>query len=287
MAAESSKTTGFGLNYSTCNSEGIPNPNSNLMSMGFGMGMGNYFASSSGFIPGLVQPPNSCSTSTFLDSSGLKHDTGFAVDWSMHEQLKLEEGLIKYSDEPNIMRYVKIAATLRDKTVRDVALRCRWMTRKRRKPEEYNFGKKVISRKDKLVELNLKTNIPLTYSQNMGSYPFLMHQMDQNGPFPFEVLGISGTTRHLLEQNSQAFSQITANLSTFKLQDNVELFCHTRNNIIAILNDMRDMPGIMSQMPPLPVSINEDLANSILPHTTQSMMFGSPMGIQLKQEPRC
>lgn len=25
------------------------------------------------------------------------------------------------------MRYVKIAATLRDKTVRDVALRCRWM----------------------------------------------------------------------------------------------------------------------------------------------------------------
>ncbi|KAJ0038429.1 hypothetical protein Pint_22613 [Pistacia integerrima] len=83
------------------------------------------------------------------------------------------------------------------------------------------------------------------------------------------VLGISGATRHLLEQNSQAFSQITANLSRFKLQDNVELFCHTRNNIIAILNDMRDMPGIMSQMPPLPVSINDDLANSILPHTTQ------------------
>lgn len=28
---------------------------------------------------------------------------------------------------------------------------------------------------------------------------------------------------------------------------------------------MRDMPGLMSQMPPLPVSVNEDLANSIFP----------------------
>lgn len=34
----------------------------------------------------------------------------------------------RYADEPSIMRYIKIAATLRDKTVRDVALRCRWMT---------------------------------------------------------------------------------------------------------------------------------------------------------------
>lgn len=33
----------------------------------------------------------------------------------------------RYADEPSIMRYIKIAAMLRDKTVRDVALRCRWM----------------------------------------------------------------------------------------------------------------------------------------------------------------
>jgi len=31
---------------------------------------------------------------------------------------------------------------------------------------------------------------------------------------------------------------------------------------------MRGMPGIMSQMPPLPVAINEDLASSILPNRT-------------------
>lgn len=34
----------------------------------------------------------------------------------------------RYADEPSIMKYIKIAATLPDKTVRDVALRCRWMT---------------------------------------------------------------------------------------------------------------------------------------------------------------
>lgn len=33
----------------------------------------------------------------------------------------------RFADEPGIIRYVKIAATLRNKTVRDVALRCRWL----------------------------------------------------------------------------------------------------------------------------------------------------------------
>lgn len=34
----------------------------------------------------------------------------------------------RYKDKPSIMKYIKVAATLPDKTVRDVALRCRWMT---------------------------------------------------------------------------------------------------------------------------------------------------------------
>ncbi|KAF8398758.1 hypothetical protein HHK36_014616 [Tetracentron sinense] len=37
--------------------------------------------------------------------------------------------------------------------------------------------------------------------------------------------------------------------------------------------DMRDMPGIMSEMPPMPVSINEELASSILPNTSQMEML--------------
>ncbi|XWS64072.1 hypothetical protein CRYUN_Cryun06bG0155800 [Craigia yunnanensis] len=265
--------------------------------------MCGYFAPSPMMLPGnssiitisptLIQPGNSSGSSILLDSvAGLTHDSGLDVEWSVEELYILDDGLEKYKEEPNIMKYIKIAATLPDKTVRDVALRCRWMQRKRRKPEELNPGKKVNNRKDKLVESSSKMNMPSALPQNMATYPFMMHHLDQNERMPSE--GISGTTMHLLKKNAQAFRQITSNLSAYKLQDNIDLFCHARNNIIAILNDMRDMPGLMSHMPPLPVSVNEDLVNcilpgatNVLPSATQSMIFGSPSGIHLKQEPRC
>ncbi|KAI3889658.1 hypothetical protein MKX03_007680 [Papaver bracteatum] len=218
--------------------------------------------------------------------SGLNHDLELAVDWSLPEQSRLEEGLVRYADEPSIMRYIKIAALLPDKTVRDVALRCRWMTKKengkRRKQEEHYMGKKVKDRKEKFGESSSQLNLPPSPALNMNAYSLMAHQMDQSDRISCEVLG--GTTRHLLGENIQILNQIKANLETFKVHDNVSLFCHTRNNLAAILNNLRDMPGIMSRMPPLPVSVNEDLVNSILPHTA---MFGSANGIYMKQEPRC
>ncbi|KAM6567348.1 hypothetical protein CsatA_026476 [Cannabis sativa] len=261
--------------------------------------------------PVISQAGSSSSGSLLLDSvPGLKHDAGLAVEWSVEEQCKLERGLVEYASEPSIMKYIKIAAILRDKTVRDVALRCRWMMRKRRKPDDLILGKKLNNRKilfcssllpfttaytltfcrflgnkpsvlnifayrfiasanclDKLVESSSKPSIVSVPSFDMTGYPFMMNHMGQNGCLPFEVSGMSSTAKHLLEQNAQALSQITTNLSAYKLQDNIDLFCCTRNNLNSILNDMRHMPGIMSQMPPLPVSINEDLANSILPNT--------------------
>ena len=36
--------------------------------------------------------------------------------------------MTSYANEPSIMKYIKIAAALPDKTVRDVAMRCRWLT---------------------------------------------------------------------------------------------------------------------------------------------------------------
>ncbi|URE40602.1 hypothetical protein MUK42_18128 [Musa troglodytarum] len=59
---------------------------------------------------------------------GLKHIAAFAVDWSCEELEVLKRGLVIYASEPNIMKYIKIAARLPEKTVRDVAKRCRWMT---------------------------------------------------------------------------------------------------------------------------------------------------------------
>ncbi|XAR53198.1 hypothetical protein NMG60_11021651 [Bertholletia excelsa] len=250
-------------------------------------GMNMIYSGNSSIInsnPGITQAGNS-SGSLLVDSvPGLKHDTGLAVEWSVEEQYKLEEGLVMYANEPSIMRYIKIAATLREKTVRDVALRCRWLTRKRRKQEDHNLGKKVKDRKDKLVDSSCKTNISSASTSNMAAYSFMVNHRDQNEHMPFEVL--SGKTRQLLDQNYQVLGQISANLSTFKLHNNVDLFYRTRNNIAAILNDMKETPGIMGQMPPLPVDINEELANSIF-GTSQAMMFSSSSGVQLKQEPGC
>lgn len=36
--------------------------------------------------------------------------------------------IFRFKDEPQVTKYVKIASTLPDKSVRDVAMRCKWMT---------------------------------------------------------------------------------------------------------------------------------------------------------------
>lgn len=241
--------------------------------------MGNYFglSSSSGMIysgnstfinnTNPVVSPQAGGSSLLLDSvPGLKHDTGLAVEWSLDEQYRLEEGLANYANEPSIMKYIKIAAALPDKTVRDVALRCRWLTRKRRKPDEHCLGKKINYRKDKPLELASHSNLHSALPPSMSSYSPMSRTIEQSQRILYD--GICGPMKQLMEQNAQVFNQITANLSTYKLQDNIDLFCHTRHNINTILNDMSGMPGIMSQMPPLPVAINEDLARSILNNRT-------------------
>lgn len=210
----------------------------------------------------------------------LKHRGSLAVEWSVEEQYKLEEALPQYANEPGVIRYVKIAATLRNKTVRDVALRVRWLARKRRKHEELNTGKKLKDKKDKLVESTSKPSIPSISTFNVAPFSVLMNNRVQGDGIRAEAL--QGSIRQLLEQNSQVLGQISTNICALKLQDNVDLFSHMKNNITTILNDMRYMPG-----PPLPVSLNEDLANSILHAKTQTMMFASSSGMHMKQEPGC
>ncbi|KAL1803540.1 hypothetical protein ACET3Z_032187 [Daucus carota] len=255
--------------------------------------MGNFYGtnSSGGMMfsgnpirnPSVTQATNS-SGSLLIDSvPGLQHDTGLAVEWSAEEQYRLEEGLVKYADEPSIMRYIKIAATMREKTVRDVALRCRWMLRKRRKQDDYNVVKKVNDRKDKFTESSSKASTSSVPPLNLAGYSGTRKHQSGTGLMSHEA---SNGARILLEQNNEALGRISANLSTLQLQDNIDLFCRTRNNITAILNNMSNMPGIMSRMPALPLSINNELANSILPGSSKTPMLGLPNEIRLKQESR-
>ncbi|KAL8534863.1 hypothetical protein ACS0TY_010767 [Phlomoides rotata] len=225
-------------------------------------------------------------SSLLLDSvPGLKHDTGLAVEWSVDEQYKLEEGLAKYANEPHIMQYIKIAASLQDKTVRDVALRCKWMMRKRRKQEDQSLGKKLKDRKDKLMDTSLKNNMSSASSLNVPAYSLPTNHHNQSNYMPPGAL--SNSARHLLEENHHAFGQISSNLSSLKLQENIDLFFRTRNNLTTVLNDMKNTPGIMSQMLPLPVLLNEELASSIIPHSFQPPTFGASSSIPMKQEPGC
>ncbi|PIA64135.1 hypothetical protein AQUCO_00201435v1 [Aquilegia coerulea] len=206
--------------------------------------------------------------------------------WKNRPNWKKALSILRYANEPNVMRYVKIAASLRDKAVRDVALRCRWMTNesgKRRKQEHYS-GRKMKDKRETLLESSLKANTTPVQPHNMATYSLMMHHMDPNNTLSSEA--VSNTTRHLLDENVKVFGQITSNFSTYKIQDNIDLLCRTRKNIADILKEMREVPGIMSQMPPLPVSINEELADAFLPSTYQAI-FGLPREIHLKQEPRC
>ncbi|XP_071693551.1 uncharacterized protein [Rutidosis leptorrhynchoides] len=207
----------------------INNNNNNNTSWMMFSGMGN---SSSGY----AQFGNSCASVLSDAGPRLKHDAGLAVEWSSEEQYKLEEGLSIYADQPSIMRYIKIASTLRDKTVRDVALRCRWMTSKRRKLDELKLGRKLRDNKDKLLETLSKPSLSSISTSNVAPFSVTMNNNRiHSGVSPFDALSVS--TRRLLEQNNRVFGQISANISALKLQDNVDLFNHARNNITSILNE--------------------------------------------------
>ncbi|URD80661.1 hypothetical protein MUK42_05429 [Musa troglodytarum] len=208
----------------------------------------------------------------------VKHSTAFSVDWTFEELEVLKQGLVTYSSEPNIMRYIKIAAKLPDKTVRDVAMRCRWMTKKekgkRRKPEDYYAGKKIKDMKascypEKMIGSSSMANARCNQPEIADAYSFRMHDGNHNNQFLCEAPVIDNRTQQLLDDNAKLFHQIAVNLENNEIQNNIDLLYHSNENLRAILNSMSGMPGIMSQMPPMPVHVNENLMHSILPGTSR------------------
>lgn len=196
--------------------------------------------------------------------AALRHNPGLSVDWTPDEQSLLEELLAKYATESNISRYAKIAMQLKEKTVRDVALRCRWMSKKeigKRRKDDHN-SRKNKDKKEKVTDSMPKSS-HVANRANGPPYAQSVMSMDCDDGITYKAIG--GPTGQLLEQNAQALDQISANFAIFKIQENINLFTQARNNILTILNDLNDMPEIMKQMPPLPVKLNDELASLILP----------------------
>ncbi|XP_027341345.1 uncharacterized protein LOC113854524 [Abrus precatorius] len=198
----------------------------------------------------------------------MKHNPGISLDWTPEEQAILEDGLTKYASESNIVRYAKIALQLQHKTVRDVALRVRWMNKKensKRRKDDHNLSRKSKDKKERVSDPTVKSS-NFAARSSVSPYAPPMITMDNDDGISYTAIG--GPTGELLEQNAQALNQISTNLSAFQVQENINLFCQTRDNILKIMNDLNDLPEVMKQMPPLPVKVNEELANSILPRTT-------------------
>ncbi|XP_059655010.1 uncharacterized protein LOC132301802 isoform X2 [Cornus florida] len=185
-----------------------------------------------------------------------------STDWNAEEQSVLEDGLIKYASESSVSRYAKIALKLQHKTVRDVALRCKWMTKKENsKRRKEDLARKSKDRKEKSTE-PLVRSCQMAARPNFPSYVQGMFTTENDDGNSYK--GIGGATGQLLEQNAQYFNQISANFTAQQIHENISLFCQARDNILKILNNLNDMPQVMKQMPQLPVSMNEELANSIL-----------------------
>nr|XP_018686890.1 PREDICTED: uncharacterized protein LOC103997473 isoform X1 [Musa acuminata subsp. malaccensis] len=186
-------------------------------------------------------------------AQALKHDPGLSIEWSSEEQTILEEGLSKYASESIIVRYAKIATQLRDKTVRDVALRCRWLTKKensKRRKEDHNLTRKSKDKKERVTETSAKSSAHLGTRPNVLLYTPPMLPVDDDD---ISYTAIGGQTGELLENNAETFTKISANFANLRMQDNINLFCQTRDNILAILKenpfwDTSNLASIFCQM---------------------------------------
>ncbi|KAG5598718.1 hypothetical protein H5410_030088 [Solanum commersonii] len=173
--------------------------------------------------------------------AALKHNAYLNNEWTPEEQSVLEELLAKYSSDNKMHCYAQIALQLKDKCLRDVILRCRWMS-------------------EKLTDLLPKlTNIANQANASPNAQAIL--PMDSDGGIFYQAIG--GLTGKLLEQNVQALDQISANFAACKIQENINLLLQTQSNIVNVANNLNDISE-MKRMPPLPVKLNEELANSIL-----------------------
>uniref|UniRef100_A0A6N2LGW9 SOCS box domain-containing protein n=1 Tax=Salix viminalis TaxID=40686 RepID=A0A6N2LGW9_SALVM len=204
----------------------------------------------------LVQEPSS--------GSSLKHNPGISNDWTGEEQAILDEGLAKFAMETNVVRYAKIALQLPNKTVRDVALRCRWMTKKEnsKRRKEDNLMRKSKDKKERHSDPFAKTSNFMVTCPNVTPFATPMMPLDSDESISYDAIG--GAIGELLKQNAQTFHQISANLASYQIQENLSLLHQTRNNIRKVMNGMDDVPQLMKQMPPLPVKLNDDLADTIL-----------------------
>ncbi|ESQ37939.1 hypothetical protein EUTSA_v10029444mg [Eutrema salsugineum] len=118
---------------------------------------------------------------------------------------------------------------------------------------------------EKAADSSAKSSSHLNVHPNGPSYASPMMPIDTD-----DGISYKGLSKNLVSSNFSAF-EVNATSIFQLIHENVSILCKAWENILAILNDLNDMPEFMKQMPPLLVMVNEELANSILPRPPHQM----------------
>ncbi|XP_071691966.1 uncharacterized protein [Rutidosis leptorrhynchoides] len=197
----------------------------------------------------------------------LLHRINLTAKWTRDEQSLFEKLLKEYASEKRVVQFAKIARQLNDKTIRDVALRFRWMLNNKlpddkRKKDDSNSSRKHKVKKRKV---DVQQSEPSSGGTHRDSdLPYSQSPTSMNNDDVISCAAIDGPSPMLLEQNAKALQQISENCNAMKLYENVNIIAQTRNNIVAILNDRAYDILKQKGMPPLNIKLNDELAHSIV-----------------------
>ncbi|XP_074565726.1 uncharacterized protein LOC141822191 [Curcuma longa] len=199
---------------------------------------------------------------------GFTHVSGSPAYWLQEEIEILHIGLIKYSHLVGIRKYTMISFMLPKKTIRDVALRCQWITHKengkRQKTREYHAARKTKDVHDKMGGSPSAANISRAPRSLSGNRMKIQDSVPSGAP----------SLERILDENDKVMDEIAKNINRGTLEENVNIFRYVKNNI-SIINDrisgmsstMDKFPGSMRQMPTLQVFVNDELLASLIHHT--------------------
>ncbi|XP_023640979.1 uncharacterized protein LOC111831235 [Capsella rubella] len=177
------------------------------------------------------------------ESSVMRHNTGIVVSWSPEEDELLFTQLSCYTSEPGLSSYLEVASYFRDKGVRDVAIRWRWLCEKKentkRRKEDHN-GSERAARVDNKEIIDM----------------VVASQTSQNG-----------INDELLKENMKCLDKISENLTSLRtLMDNADLFLKIGSNINIVLENFNEnISEKMKRMPALPEKVNEKLLAALFP----------------------
>ena len=171
--------------------------------------------------------------------------------WSDEEQHQLDIALKKFPADKYspLGRYIKMSALFPNKSVRDVALRVKWLSKREEKKKRKGSDSSSKKRQDK------ESKAGQAAWQRGGQQNALNEKAN----------ALYRPITEVLDQNISVIKQIQQNMMHNKVRENSDLLSKFRDNILKASNNMNSMNGIMKQMPPLPAQVNTQLANSFLP----------------------